>query len=232
MSTLARVGAVTLLALSLAPPASAQVGIKGGINLTRFVGSDADAYESTPGLDLGASLSLATLGPIQLLGEVYYRQKGAELDPADPAALQELAEGGSYEIGLDYVEIPLLARLDLGGPGSRIRPYLVGGPAFGWRVSCGVSLSGAEAGAAEPECDDLTENFGSTVRSYEAGAVAGGGLEFSLAGLGGVSLDARYTRGLSKIGEGGDALNIRNQSFTVMLGYFFGMGVGGMGPGG
>jgi len=232
MNTLARVGAVTLLALSFAPPSSAQVGIKGGVNLTRFVGSDADNYESTPGLDLGASLSLASLGPIQVLGEVYYRQKGAELDPADPAALQELAEAGGYEIGLDYVEIPLLARLDLGGPGSRIRPYLVGGPAFGWRLNCGVSISGGRAGSAAPECDDLTEDFGSTIRSYEAGAVVGGGLEFSLAGLGGVSLDARYTRGLSKIGEGEDALNIRNQSFSVMLGYFFGMGMAGMSPGG
>lgn len=229
MIMILRLGATALLILSFAAPASAQLGIKGGVNLTNFVGDDADKYESTPGLNLGASLSLASLGPVQLLGEVYYRQKGAEYDLTDPSSLGNPGgQGGTFEIGLDYVEIPLLVRLDLRGPGSRVLPYLVGGPAFGWQLDCGVSASGTD-GTTQPDCDDLTENFGNTIRNYEAGLVLGGGLAFNVARLGAVSLDARYTRGLSKIGEGGDALNIRNQAFTLMLGYAFGIpGTGGM----
>lgn len=135
--------------------------------------------------------------------------------------LPRLADG-DLEIGLDYVEIPLLARVDLGGPASTVVPYLVGGPAFGWQLNCGVSVSGS-TGTSRPDCDDLTESFGSTVRDYEMGFVVGGGLAVGVLGIGAVTLDARFTRGLSKIGGGEDALNIRNQSFSLMLGYSFGL---------
>jgi hypothetical protein len=220
---------IALMAVFSAAPASAQFGIKGGINLSSFVGGDAEDFESTPGLNLGASIPVLSLGRVQLLGEVYYRQKGAEFDPGDPGGVQDIiTQGGTAEIGLDYVEIPVLARVNLGGQSSRIRPFLVAGPAFGWQLDCGVTVDAA-AGGTEPDCDDLTENFGETFRDYEMGAVVGGGIDFSVGGIGSLSLDARYTRGLSDIGEGENALNIRNQAFTLMLGYSFGTGGGGMG---
>lgn len=45
-------------------------------------------------------------------------------------------------------------------------------------------------------------------------------------GHGALNLDVRYTRGLTRITEepdGGDAPDVTNQAFTVMLGYSFGL---------
>ena len=224
MTTLIRPGiTAAVLSLLLATPVASQIGIKGGVNLATFGGADADDYESTPGLNLGASLSVLSLGPVQVLGEAYYRQKGAEYSVTGPGTLEEIvADGDRLEIGLDYVEIPILARVDFGRSTSRVIPYLVAGPAFGWQLTCGVSFSGS-TGTSQPDCDDLTDNFGSTVRNHEMGFVLGGGLGFQVMGIGAVSLDARFTRGLSKVGEGEKALNIRNQASSLMLGYSFGM---------
>lgn len=212
------------LLLTMTLPASAQFTVKGGLNLASFFGDDAGDTESVQGLNLGGSFGLLGIGPVQLLGEVYYRQKGAR---GGIAGFQQAAlQGEEVEVGLDYVEVPLLARIDLGSRGGRFVPYLQGGPAFGWQLDCGVTV--VAEGSSETACDDLTENFEETVRDYELGAVVGGGLDMRvLRGMGAVNLDARYTHGLSRIGEGGEALEVRNRAFTVMLGWSFGYGGGG-----
>lgn len=213
----------TLLALLLlAPPLGAQSGLKGGINLNRFFGSTVDETDTHTGLNLGASLGLLELGPIQLVGEVYYRQKGGKgmIDPfQDPQNV-----GGTVEIGVDYVEIPLLARLNLGTVGGRLLPYLEGGPAFGWQIDCGVEAGAA--GTAETQCADLLERGEETLKDYELGAVVGGGADLILARGMGINLDIRYTAGLSDLTADAE---LKNRSFTVMLGYAFALpgGVGG-----
>lgn len=221
-----RILALTAAVLAAAPrPVSGQFTLKGGVNLASFLGSDAGDAGSVTGLNLGGSFGLLGLGPVRLLGEVYYRQKGGS---GTLAGFQAAAAAGeTVEVGIDYVEIPVLARVDLRGGGG-VTPYLQGGPAFGWKLQCGVRASAA--GAAETDCDDLTENLQETVRDYEMGAVVGAGVDIPvLGGLGALSLDARYTHGLSRIGDGPDAFDVRNRAFTLMLGWSFGMG--GMSPG-
>lgn len=206
-------------------PGQAQVSLKGGINLTDFVGGDVGDTESARGLNLGASFGLLEVSRFQLQAEVFYRQKGAAGDLADLQALalsdpEALESFSSVEVGLDYVEIPVLARVNLGSRGKSWNPYVFGGPAFGWRVSCGVTLTSGED--ATSDCSDLSENLEETLRAYETGWVVGGGLDVLIPhSLGALTLDARYTGGLSTVGEGADALDIRNQAFTVMLGYAF-----------
>ena len=135
-------------------------------------------------------------------------------------------EGQTAEVGIDYVEIPVLLRWNFPLVRSRFRPYLQGGPAFGWRLDCGVMVSAASAGGAESEsnCDDLnSENIEETLNSYETGLVLGGGVAAAvLSGRGAISLDLRLTRGLSRLSEGMDGPDVRNQAFTAMLGYTFG----------
>lgn len=210
-----------VLALAfLAPlPASAQFTARGGLNLATVFGDDVEDAESVRGLNFGGSFGLVGVGPVQLLGEVYYRQKGAR---GGLAGFQEAAMAGeTVEVGLDYVEIPVLARVDLGGGGGRFRPYIQGGPAFGWQLECGVEV--AADGGSETACDDLTEGFEETLRDYELGAVVGAGLDIRvLRGLGALNLDARYTHGLSEIGKGSETLEIRNRAYTLMLGWSFG----------
>lgn len=207
-----------LLLAVLASPASAQFKLAGGINLANFFGDAVEDTESRTGLNLGASVGIARLGPVRVLAEGYYRQKGAQ-------SVQALEQGGSVEWGIDYIEIPVLARVDLPLVGGRLLPYLQGGPAFAWKIDCGIELS--ESGT-EQDCDDLLgENLDETLRDYEQGLVLGGGLDLGvLGGAGAVNLDARYTRGLTRISEGSDGLDIKNQALSVMLGYSFGFNPG------
>jgi len=212
----------SLVFLLAAGPVAAQSGLKGGINLSRFFGSSVDETDTQTGLNLGASLGLVRLGPVQLVGEVYYSQKGGK---GDIAAFQEAAStGGTIEVGIDYVEIPVLARVNLGGLGGKIFPYVEGGPAFGWQIDCGVEAGSQGAGTVA--CDDLLENPEDTLRDYDLGAVLGGGFDLVLTRGMGINLDARYTAGLTDLTADAE---FKNRSFTVMLGYAFSLPQGGSG---
>ena len=217
-----------------APAVSAQIPLtfKGGINLSKFIGGDAGTTEQSRGLNLGASLGVFRVSRVQVVAEVYYRQKGATGSLTDLSTFMPPADGSApalqdIEVGLDYVEVPVLVRIDLGSRTGKLSPYLFGGPAFGWKLNCGITVSGS-TGQPETQCDDLTQELERTLRNYELGMVVGAGLDLALpGGVGALNLDARYTGGLGKIGEGTDALDVRNQAFTVMLGYS--LGVPGMG---
>ena len=94
----------TLCVSTVASPAVAQFGFRGGMNLSKFVGADAARSESARGLNLGASIALFHIGPVSIVPEVYYAEKGSkELD---------LATATTFEYGLDYT-IPGLGGLNL-----------------------------------------------------------------------------------------------------------------------
>ena len=207
-----------LLVLLLSTPAGlqAQIRVGGGLSLSELFGDDVGANDARAGLALGASAGLFGFGPARLMAEVYYRQKGAK----DVMEAQEfLAAGQAVEFGVDYLEIPLLIRFNLPPLGGRVVPYLQGGPVFGWQVDCGVRVT-PEGG--EEACDDLSgDSFEETIRDYEQGVTVGGGLDIVvLEGLGAVSLDGRYIRGLSRLSQDGE---VKNQGFALLLGYSFGL---------
>ena len=233
-----------VIALGAVPqPAAAQLGIRGGISLNDFFGQGVDQTEQTQKLSYGISVGLIRMGAFQITAEGYYRQKGAGLGALDalntgggPVALDSAQIAGlvggsignqTLEFGLDYVEIPLLLRWNITTLGGRFRPYVNAGPAFGWRIDCGVSVSleGASEGSGpESACQDLSqENLEETLRNYETGLVVGGGLDMAvLGGAGALTLDARLTRGLSRLSAGQDGVEVKNQAFSAVLGYTFG----------
>lgn len=209
--------AVGLAILTGSSAASAQFRLNGGLNLSSFFGADVADSEGKRGLDLGASFSLLRIGPLQLRAEGYYRQKGARgAQDFQSAALQ----GGIAEIGIDYIEVPVLLRFDVPVPGRRLLPYLEAGPAFAWRIDCGISFDAA-TGTNDSSCDDLNgDNLEETLKEYEQGLVLGGGVDVPILGMGAINIDARYTRGLSRLTEDNE---IHNRAFSIMLGYSFGL---------
>lgn len=226
-----RSAVAAFLVLATVAPADAQARLSGAYDLTSFFGAGSEGGTTRSSLGFGGSAALFSVGPVILMAEGYYRQKGAR---SVEEFNQEVFEGGSAEIGLDYIEIPVLLRLNLPTIGGRFVPYLNGGPAFGWRINCGIRFEGT-TGAAEEDCDDLAEaNLDETLRSYEQGLALGGGVDIAvLGGMGAINIDARLTRGLSRINEDADGnAEVKNQAFSVMLGYSFGI-PGGLGvPGG
>lgn len=220
---------LSVLLLATAAPLDAQgFGFAGGINLANFFGDDVGESGNRSGLVLGLTKPLYRAGRFQLRAEGYYRQKGAR----DVAEFQSLvAEGQSAEFGIDYFEVPLLLRVELPGFGGRVFPYVQAGPAFAWKIDCGMTVGptigapdGASSRSARTACDDLSgENVEETIKNFERGLLFGGGLELPVLGVGAITLDGRYTHGLSRLAGDGD---IYNRALSLMLGYSFSMPVG------
>ena len=211
---LTRLASAAVLCVSaVSTPATAQFGIRGGMNLTKFVGGDAGESEATTGLNLGASIPLLRIGPLSIVPEVYYSEKGSkQFDPATTT---------TFEYGLNYIEVPVLAKLSFPLKGA-LRGYVAGGPAYAWNIDC--TISATETGTTNNlgECGETFSSFDTAMEKADRGVVISGGLDFTVPGLGAVNLDARLVRGLARLRTGTTGSDIRNQAFSLMLGYYIG----------
>lgn len=215
--------AVAVLVAGAGEAPAQHIGLKGGLNLSDFVGGGAEEDDFSVGLNAGGSMQIISIGPVSIGPEIYYVEKGSKPRQVD------VGGGGTATVptgfSLPYVEIPVLAsvRLPRFG-GDRFEPYLFGGPAFAWNLDCDLSF---EEGAAPPEetCASLLGgDLESTLEDYEQGVTFGGGLNVVvIPGHGALTLDLRTTQGLSEVieRESGEDLELRNRSFLAMLGYSF-----------
>jgi len=204
---------VTLCVSAAVTPATAQFGVRGGMNLSKFVGGDAAQSETKTGLNLGASIPLLRIGPLSIVPEVYYSEKGAkEFDPLTTT---------SYEFGLNYIEVPVLARLTFPVVG-RLRGYVAGGPAYAWNVDCSITATETGTTTNTSDCSETFRSFDTAMEKADHGVVFGAGFDFYVPGLGGLNLDGRLVRGLARLRSGTTGSDIKNQSVSLMLGYFLG----------
>lgn len=191
------------LLVAFASPAAAQgvlFGAKAGINFANLSFDPEDeGFETSmrTGFTAGVLLVVPANARIAFQPEVLFSQQGTKVeDPADAAN-----EGS---IKLNYVNVPLLANIRLGGGGDNTWSLLVG-PQIGFRTS-----AKAEANDEELDIKDDTE-----------------GTDFGLvAGLAGMFrnfvVDARYTWGLSNINADElDDQKVKNRVFTISVGVVF-----------
>lgn len=200
--------------------------MRGGINLSKFVGADVDNAENLMGLQAGLSFQIINIGPLSIVPEIYYAEKGTRLkdqvrefqqmNPDDPANPEYV----DLEFNLAYVEIPVLAKLNLPFISTRvIHPYIAGGPVFGFRLDCSISLTNGAEQNIEDCVDDNFSVFESTFNESDRGIVFVSGIDFVIPMFGALTLDGRYYKGLSRLREGGENSDVFNQNFTLMLGY-------------
>ncbi|GAH00873.1 unnamed protein product, partial [marine sediment metagenome] len=117
-------------------------------------------------------------------------------------------------IKLDYLEIPVLAKIIVPTPGG-VKPCLFAGPVLALKLSGKMK---AEYAGESVEEDIEDEDMKST----DFGLVIGAGLDFGLgvSGMGKLTVDIRYSLGLSTIStfEGDD---VKNGVFSLMVGFSF-----------
>jgi hypothetical protein len=210
--------------------AYSQIGLRGGVNLSKFVGEDVKETEDLLGLNFGLSFSIINLGPISIVPEVYYAEKGTRFtdqlqqfqqqDPDMPVNPEDV----ELQFNLAYVEIPILAKVQLPFLSTNvIHPYIAGGPVFGFRLDCSISFTNNTTEQEVQDCAD--ENFSdleSTFNDADRGYVLSTGIDFEIPILGTLTLDGRYYRGLSRLIENDENDDIYNQNYTLMLGYTIG----------
>lgn len=180
------------------------VGITGVVNYSNAAFSEDVPSEFEPDSKLGFGGGLRVIyGFTDMFGvqpEVLFTQRGTSLESDLGGETQE------QTTTLNYLQVPLLARVSIPVGGGAITPKVVAGPTFG------MFLSGTtEAG---DESEDLED-----VSAMEIGVAAGAGADFAV-GPGSLSLDLRYDRGFTSIDDNDDAeFDTFNTNMSVLIGY-------------
>ena len=198
-----------LFTVSLLSPGSAwgqtTLLVQGGASLATLGGSDVDSADSQAGIRVGASAILPLRTNLDLQLGAAYAAKGA--------TEQEL--GFDIELGLGYLELPLLLRFQP-SVGGTISPHFMVGPALALRVSCNAAATGAGL-EISVDCDDDFDDL----KSMDFGAMAGAGMDIATSGSLSVSVDVLYSLGLSSISESDD---VKNRAFSIVAGVAFPIG--------
>ena len=209
-------GALTLM--FLLPNSSLATGIKGGIKIgvssARLHGDDVEdltdllgeAQKSRIGFCAGGFITFNITEMFAIQPEVLYIKKGSKYEE------EIFGETLKVWIKFDYLEIPVLAKIMVPTPGG-VKPYLFAGPVLALKLSSKLKAEYAD----ESEEEDIED-----MKSTDFGLVIGAGVDFGLGvpGTGKMTLDVRYSLGLSSISdfEGDD---IKNGVFSLMVGYSF-----------
>ncbi len=180
-------------------------GLKAGLNIADISGPDTDSDTRT-GLTGGLAvyLNLPAL-PIGIESGLYYSQKGSSFSDSD--------DFGIYEetLKLDYIEVPILARINFPTPGP-IGPHLVAGPYIGFNIN--AQAEGTEDGVT------FDEDISDFINSTDIGLMFGAGLDFNL-GVTALNAQARYSIGLNNVYDFDMDDTYRNSVFSIVVGINF-----------
>jgi len=179
-----------------APPAQSTVGgigfgIKGGWLYSSF-SQAGESLDSRSGWEAGIFFGGNRSGVVGFMGELLYARKS-------------FSEGVvAKTTDLDYLEIPLLLRLNIGSSNKNkgVIFYGLAGPVFD------VNLKAQQDGV------DVSDNY----EKMDIGFLAGGGLEISR-----IIIEARYNWGLKNLLKTNGAFSdeLKNQSFALIGGIRF-----------
>jgi hypothetical protein len=164
------------------------------------------AQKSRIGFCAGGFITFNITGMFAIQPEVLYTMKGSRYEE------EILGETFKLWIKLDYLEIPVLVKIMAPSPGG-VNPYLFAGPVFALKLSSKMKAEYAGE-SAEEDIEDL--------KGTDFGLVIGAGVDFGFgaSGMGKMTLDVRYSLGLSTISdfEGDD---VKNGVFSLMVGFSF-----------
>ncbi len=178
-------------------------GIKGGLGFANLYGDDIhNGASSKAAICGGVFVNFSLLGLIEIQPELLYTQKRVEYDN-DPFTGMGIEV--PYQVKLNYIEIPILGKVMMLVPGV-VKPNLFAGPYFAYNLT-------AKGNFDTEDAQDLE-----FIKGTDFGMVVGLGVDVNLL-VTKVTLDGRYTRGLTSIHEDGD--DIKNSAFSAMLGLSF-----------
>ncbi len=179
-------------------------GLKGGLNFANLRGDDVEDLDlnSKMGFCAGGFITYSINDMLAIQPEILFTMKGTKQE-------EELwGETFKQTISLNYLEIPVLAKLSIPGQGSFV-PNLFIGPYLAIKLTGKVKVEYA----GESEEEDIED-----LKGTDFGLVFGGGVDFAL-GSSKVTVDARYTLGLTTIDASEWEADIKNGVFSLMVGY-------------
>jgi hypothetical protein len=127
--------------------------------------------------------------------------------------------GDEMRLKLQYIEFPLLGVLTLNRD-AKVRPFLAAGPVIDLEMRCRVEF--VDANSKDEVGCDLETTATVDRHKIDFGVAGAAGIDYRISENRRISLQARYTHGLSNISAADDpALVLRNRAVSVYLGYSF-----------
>lgn len=181
-------------------------GIKAGVNLTNMYVQDISDENMKVGLNAGFFAKLPLTRGFSIQPELLYSNKGAK------ETYNNFIQGsGEYRFNLHYVEMPVLAVINVGKNFN-----LHAGPYLAYLAAANVKNLNDEDGIEG--VDELNaENF----NRFDYGVAAGFGIDIDK-----VTLGARYNYGLREIGKSGSLAgeltkDSKNSAINLYIGFGF-----------
>lgn len=205
----------------------ARSGIKGGLTMATFTSEfDADEvlesnYDERLGFAAGVWMNLGPDVGFSLQPEILYVQKGAKLEHV----MVVNSTWGDKEYQLDYVEVPLLLRLNI--PVAEASGfYVMGGPAFAFNVKADRVVEFEDGNGVEVLREDIDELVKDTETSWIVGVGVQAGI-MTIEGRYSISMDTILEEGVRAEPAAGDgekpnmATDLKNEVVAVMVGFAF-----------
>lgn len=187
---------------------SAWVGGKAALNLTRVRGEffnddDPVDFDSGSGFSFGGLIMFGAHPNVTVQIEVLYSIKNIDvgIDPDD-----DIVEN---EVGMDFIEFPLLAKLH-GERGGDATPFVLVGGTLSLMTS-------AEQRITTDDNITVAQSIEDELDSIDLGFTFGGGVDLRQ-DWGMITIDARYTIALGDLPEQG---NVKLDTFAVGAGVVF-----------
>jgi len=188
------------LAIFVIANTNAQVnfGAKAGVNFSDITGDDVDSFTGRTGFHVGFVAEIMITETFAFQPEIMYSAQGSDYE--------EHYEGEDYtgEAPIDYINVPLMAKLYLGEGGFSVEA----GPQVGLLMSAKFKEDGEEVDIK----DDL--------KSTDFGVNLGLGYKMES----GLNFGARYNLGLSNANDSDDidgGAEYKNSVIQLSVGYFF-----------
>ncbi|HET7696265.1 MAG TPA: porin family protein [Vicinamibacterales bacterium] len=200
-----RAAAALLVVLGSASPLFAQIpglGVKAGVNIATVKstggGSEDAGFSSLTALVAGAFTTFRVASWLEFQPEALYSVKGTQIDERTYTS----------KALVDYLEVPMLARVSRRGNG-RTGFYVAGGPYVAVRLRARTRTTFGDT-TEEVDVSDAVERL-------DFGISAGGGFEWGRA-----VFDGRYSLGLKDIDKDRtDDAELRTRTITVTAGFRF-----------
>lgn len=202
-------------------------GIKGGVNFAKmkmisYFDLDGEyekevmPSESLRRFQIGGFMTFAVTKHISIQPEIYYAKKGTK------SSESETYNGFSYssetEFKLDYIEIPVLLKINIRTKGN-FKPVFLFGPYIAHNLKAKMWIK--ETYEYQGIKDGYEEEYEVPYyfESFDYGVIIGTGMDIKI-GSGKLVFDARYSHGLANVFKYVDAV-VRNKTFVFMVGFGF-----------
>ncbi len=183
---------------------SAQTGLKGGVNLTNLYVDDVDDENVKIGYHVGIYHEAEITDFLSVQPELLFTSKGAEVHYEN-----FVGGSGKYRYNLNYLEVPLLVKLKIGGFQVHAGPYAA--------FLVGANIKDVDDNGNVQQVESLDRD---DFEQVDLGASLGAGFNFD-----GGRIGVRYDFGMNDIGKSdfaGEATSdAKNSAFMLYLGFDF-----------